>query len=72
MAFAKLDCCCEELWKKDPNTKSSIIVTKLPRPVLFIHLCCTGCGARPRVDGTSTPFKSFYTRLVKKYIRFTQ
>ena len=63
------------LWrtmKEDANARTTIIVTKLPGSALFIHLCCTGCGTRPRVDGTSTPFKSFYTRLVKKYIRFTQ
>ena len=29
-----------------------MIVTKLPGSALFIYLCCTGCGARPRADGS--------------------
>jgi len=30
---------------------TTIIVTNLPGSALFIQLCCTGCGARPRADG---------------------
>ena len=36
---------CEELWKRDADTVTPIIVTKLPGSALFIQLCCTGCGA---------------------------
>jgi hypothetical protein len=37
--------------EEDADTRTTIIVTKLPGSALFIHLCCTGCGARPREDG---------------------
>ena len=32
--------CCEDLWKKDADTRTTIVVTKLPWPALFIQLCC--------------------------------
>ena len=43
-------CCCVELCKKDTDTITPIIVTKLPVSALFIQLCCTDCGAKPRAD----------------------
>ena len=46
----KYSCCREELQKKNADTVTAIIVTKLPGSALFIQLCCTGCGARHRWD----------------------
>jgi len=47
----------------DADNGTTIIVIKLPGSALFIHLCCTGCGARPRADGSSKnqslQFKAF-------------
>jgi len=49
----------EELWKRNADTRTLIIVIKLPGAALFIQLCClpagalakagTGGGARPAV-----------------------
>jgi len=36
--------------EKDADTVTPIIVTKLPVSALFIQLCCTDCGAKPRAD----------------------
>jgi hypothetical protein len=35
------------------DIKTTIISTKFPESAIFIHLCCTGCGARPQVDGSN-------------------
>jgi hypothetical protein len=39
--------------EEDANIKTTIISTKLPGYAIFIHLCCTGCGARPQADGSN-------------------
>jgi len=39
-------CCSEELWKKDADTGTPGIATRLPGSALFIQLYCTGCVAR--------------------------
>ena len=44
----------------DANTRTPIIVTKLPGTDLFIQVCCTGCGARPRADGKNKRISIFH------------
>ena len=37
--------------EEDADTRTTIIVTKLPGSALFFQLCCTGCGARSQAVG---------------------
>jgi hypothetical protein len=41
--------------EEDADTGTPFIVTNLPGSALFIQLCCTGCGARPRANGDGRP-----------------
>ena len=53
--------CCEELWKKDADTVTPIIVTKLQGSALFIQLYCM--AERQDTDGRKLVIYTRHRRL---------
>jgi hypothetical protein len=50
-AFHIFGCYCEELWKKDADTGTPIVGTKLPGSALFIQLYCLPAGRQVLAAG---------------------